>query len=227
MCQNSHVAENSLNPETVSACVPQDSISRTAYALASQHLPPAILNHCLRVWVYARALGEHEGLSSSRFPLLFAACILHDIGATPAFAKLDSEELQRFEIEGADAAASLLRAAGDPSISHDDIEEVWRAIALHSTPQIAERMGGLVRIVRLAVLSDFQRGVVAEKEGLQAETEAQFERLDIERVLADAVIQQALCSRMPAGKAPAASWPNDLLRAYRSNPKGKGVNEGF
>ncbi|KAJ3986204.1 hypothetical protein F5890DRAFT_1504990 [Lentinula detonsa] len=88
------VAENSLNPEAVRACVPQDSISRTVYALASQHLPLAILDHCLRVWVYAPAFGEHGGPSPSRFPLLSATCILHDLGATPAFAKLDSHRLQ-------------------------------------------------------------------------------------------------------------------------------------
>ncbi|KAJ3909662.1 hypothetical protein F5879DRAFT_10034 [Lentinula edodes] len=225
MCPNPNLVDN--DPETLAHFVPLDPVSRRAYALSCKHLPPAISNHSLRVWIYAATLSGLEKLSSSRLPLLFTACILHDIGATPAFSNLDSEKLQRFEIEGADAAASLLREAGDSSISQDDIEEVWRAIALHSTPQIPERMAGLVRIVRLAVLSDFQRGTVAGKEGLQEETEAHFERLEIEKVLGDAVVQQALCSRVPEAKAPAASWPHDLLRAHREYPEWEGVNKGF
>ncbi|KAJ3713947.1 hypothetical protein C8R42DRAFT_287102 [Lentinula raphanica] len=261
MCPNSHVYLAALTTPTnpkpelegpVPDCVPEDPISHAAYALASQHLHPAILNHSLRVWIYARAYAEHEHEheyeGSSRptlpFPLLFTACILHDLGTTPAFSHIDSEpdELQRFEIEGADAAASLLReirsraSGGDGdssnpeqelSISNEDIDHVWRAIALHTTPQIAERMGGMVRVVRLAVLSDFNRGSIAGKKGLQRETEAEFERMDIERVLVDAVVQQALSSRMPEGKAPPASWPHDLLRAHRRDPRWEGVNKGF
>ncbi|KAJ3755357.1 hypothetical protein EV360DRAFT_49857 [Lentinula raphanica] len=243
MCPHSHehlaalTISNSpiiIPPEHVGPvpdCVPADPISRAAYALASQHLHPAILNHSLRVWIYARAYIEHEYQDESSprpsLPLLFTACILHDLGTTPAFSHIDSEpdELQRFEIEGADAAVSLLREIR--SRASGDIDHVWRAIALHTTPQIAERMGGMVRVVRLAVLSDFNRGSIAGKKGLQRETEAEFERMDIERVLVDAVVQQALSSRMPEGKAPPASWPHDLLRAHRRDPRWKGVNQGF
>ncbi|KAJ3837406.1 hypothetical protein F5878DRAFT_217375 [Lentinula raphanica] len=265
MCPHSHEHLAALSTSTnsklelvgpVPNCVPEDPISHAAYALASQHLHPAILSHSLRVWIYARAYAEdedehkheHEHESSSRLslplPFLFTACILHDLGTTPAFSHIDSEpdELQRFEIEGADAAASLLRefrsraSGGDGdssnpeqelSISNEDIDHVWRAIALHTTPQIAERMGGMVRVVRLAVLSDFNRGSIAGQRRLQRETEAEFERMDIERVLVDAVVQQALSSRMPEGKAPPASWPHDLLRAHRRDSRWKGVNQGF
>ncbi|KAJ4471952.1 hypothetical protein J3R30DRAFT_3299238, partial [Lentinula aciculospora] len=213
--------------ELVPDCVPQDSISRSAFTLAQKIFSPAILNHCLRVWIYARTFSEYEKLRLARLPLSFTACILHDIGATPAFSNLDSDILQRFEIEGADAAVSLLRAVGDSFVSHDDIEEVWRSIALHTTPQIAERMGGLARIVRLAVLCDFQRAKVAGKEGLQKKTEGEFGKLEIEKVLGDAVVEQALCSRMPETKAPAASWPNNLLRAHREHPDNRGINRGF
>lgn len=219
------------NPSQIPDCVPSDPISRSAYTLAHSHLPHAILNHSLRVWIYAQILNEHSEFSSSRLPLLFTACMIHDIGATPAFANLDLNELQRFEIEGADAAVALLKAHRDAEsashISEADLEEVWRAIALHTTPQIPERMGGMVRIVRLAVLIDFGRVDGSLKEGLQEEVEGKFARLGIEKVLGDAIVAQALDSRLPEKKAPAASWPNSLLKAYREDPKWEGMNKAF
>ncbi|KAE9403026.1 hypothetical protein BT96DRAFT_1017258 [Gymnopus androsaceus JB14] len=229
------------NLSEVPDCIPSDPISQSAYTLAHKHLPHAILNHSLRVWIYAQILNEHseKKIASNRLPLLFTACMIHDIGATPLFANLDSDELQRFEIEGADAAVALLKASAsgfgdtesDTSISKADLEEVWRAIALHTSPQIAERMGGMVRIVRLAVLTDFGRGLTVGdgslKEGLKEEVESKLPRLGIEKVLGDAVVTQALDSRMPEKKAPAASWPNNLLRAHRENPEWEGVNKAF
>lgn len=230
------------NPSQIPDCVPSDPISRSAYTLAHTHLPLAILNHSLRVWIYAQILNEHSDtnlkISSDRLPLLFTACMIHDIGATPAFANLDSNKLQRFEIEGADATVALLRAhcarASDAEsvlsqsyISEDDLDEVWHAIALHTTPQIPERMGGMVRIVRLAVLTDFGGGDGSLKEGLKEEVEAKYARLGIEKVIGDAVVAQALDSRFPEKKAPAASWPNNLLKAYREDPKREGMNNAF
>ncbi|KIK60062.1 hypothetical protein GYMLUDRAFT_74071 [Collybiopsis luxurians FD-317 M1] len=224
---------SNANTSDIPQCVPSDPISRSAYAVAASHLPPAILNHSLRVWIYARTLFTSQSQSQSetiepphRLALLFTACIMHDIGATPAFAHIESvDELQRFEIEGADAAVAQLKSSGDPSISPVDIDEVWRAIALHTTPQIAERMGGMVRIVRLAVLTDFGRGDV--EESVKKEVESQFGRLEIEKVLGEAIVKQALDSPMPEKKAPAASWPNSLLEAHRAHSERDGVNKRF
>ncbi|KAE9401372.1 hypothetical protein BT96DRAFT_918841 [Gymnopus androsaceus JB14] len=213
------------NPSAIPDCVPSDPISQSAYALAHKHLPPAILNHCLRVWIYAQILNEHSErkILPNRLSLLFTACMIHDIGATPAFANLNANKLQRFEIEGADAAQ-----IADPPILERELDEVWSAIALHNTPQIPERMKGMVRIVRVAVFADFGGdGDGRLKEGLKEEIESKFPRLGIEKVLGDAVVAQALESRMPEKKAPAASWPSDLLRAHREDPEWEGVNKAF
>lgn len=227
MCSTSISTESPEgNSSGIPDCVPSDPISQQAYALAHKHLPLAILNHSLRVWIYAQMLSElsdTKKIPLSRIPLLFTACLLHDIGATPAFANLDSNELQRFEIEGADAAAALLEASS--STGPDEIEEVWRAIALHSTPQIPERMAGMVRIVRIAVLTDF--GGASLPEEVKKDVEGRFPRLGIEKVLGNAVVAQALNSRLPERKAPTGSWPHDLLRAHREVPEWEGVNKGF
>lgn len=76
---------------------------------------------------------------------------------------------------------------------------------------------------------DFGRAgeVEVEVEGLEelrGKLESRFPRLGIEKVLGDAVVEQAV--RRP-GKAVGASWANNLYRAYLADPAWMGVNRGF
>ena len=202
-------------------CVPLDPISQSAFKYALEHLHPAILNHSLRVYLYTLAISHREAQdldSEGRLALLFAACILHDIGTTNAH-----DGSQRFEVEGADAAAELLRAKG---VTESAVHDVWIAIALHTSPGIAERISPLARLVRLGVTIDFKRPAAmgftsaAEMWGFEAE----FPRMGIEKVLGDAVVAQA---RWNPEKAPAASWAGVLLRSALENPGWEGVNKAF
>jgi hypothetical protein len=59
--------------------------------------------------------------------------MFHDIGITHGY----HESQLRFEVDGANAARDFLRGHG---ISEGDIEKVWLAIALHTTPGIPEHM---------------------------------------------------------------------------------------
>ena len=202
--------------------VPSDSVSQSAYQYASQTLHPDILNHSIRVYLYAKAVSDREDSflkeDSGRLPPLFAACILHDLGSTSAH-----DGPQRFEVEGADAAAEVLRKEG---VDDSALHEVWVAIALHTSPGIAERISPLARLVRLGVTIDFKRPASMELTD-DAEVEAfeqKFPRGEIEKVLGDAVAEQGL--RRPE-KAPAASWPGVLVRSARENPEWRGVNKAF
>ncbi|KAK3709020.1 hypothetical protein LTR37_011184 [Vermiconidia calcicola] len=226
MCPPASSTSASLSTEVKGAsvpdCVPSDPVSQAAYTYAAQHLQPTILNHSIRVYLYAKAINEREGSSwtaeQGRLSLLFTACILHDIGTTS-----EHDGPQRFEVEGGDAAAAVLRKYDVPE---EDVHEVWVAIALHTSPGIAERISTLARLVRLAVAIDFKRPAAmaftfdAEVE----EIERQFSRTDIERVLGDAVADQGL--RQPE-KAPAATWPGVLARSAKENPGWEGVNRAF
>ena len=82
--------------------------------------------------------------------------------------------------------------------------------------------------VRVGVTTDFLRPNKYEDElemkRLRAEVENVLPRLDIEKVLGDAVVSQAVAK--PA-KAPKASWPWCLLVAHEANPSHKGVNPAF
>lgn len=177
------------------------------------------------MYLYAKVLAQHYVSvycqDRTKHDLLFVSCIMHDIGTAPRY-----DGPQRFEVEGADAAVSHLLSHG---VSEADAHESWMAIALHTSPGIAERINELTRIVRQAVLIDFGRGeeIRAEIEGFEdskAKWESRLPRLGIEKVLGNAVVEQA--ARKP-GKAPPASWPNNLYKAYLAEPEWDGVNKGF
>lgn len=212
------IPTQSIDSTVFAECLPPDDLSRAAYNLAQSCLPPAILNHSVRVFRIGEWLAKtsQSDWACEKKCLLFVACILHDIGCATQF-----DGPQRFEVEGADAAANYLR---QHKVAESDIHEVWQAIALHTSPGIAERISDLARLVRQAVLIDFSTQLDQEGLDVRSAAEESFPRLDIEKILGDVVVDQAL--RLPQ-KAPPASWPGVLLRAKREWPEWDGVNKGF
>lgn len=212
--------------------VPDHPSCKEALDLAQASLPVSIFNHSCRVFLNARAFakldeeshntnGTLSSVKGVTVPLhiLFVACILHDIGASSKdeFASTPV----RFEVTGANVAVDVLRRHGE---SEDRIREAWLAIALHSSPHVAEGAGGLVRAVRQGVIADFGMHPVPEKAIAYPDMLNDFPRLNIEKDLGDAVVQQALERRE---KAPMTSWPGDLLRAKEADPDWEGVNKAF
>ena len=138
---------------------------------------------------------------------------------------------QRIEVCGADAAAEHLRQF---DVADSDVQEVWTAISLHTSPGIAERISPVARFLRLAVLMDFgelgkspwisesEREV--DEEGYRRSIEERFPRLSAEKVLGDVVVEQGL--RRPT-KAPASSWAGIMVRAAKEEPEWEGVNKAF
>nr|AGC95325.1 putative metal-dependent phosphohydrolase [Aspergillus terreus] len=206
-------------PKEIPNMLPPDKIAQGAYDLAKSILPESIFNHSIRVALLAKWLAERERsewASPGKLSLLAVACLLHDVGCAHQF-----DGAQRFEVEGADAAASYLR---QHEIPKSDIHEVWQAIALHTSPGIAERISSCARLVRQAVLLDFGKSLDQESQAFRQHIEESFPRIGIEKVLGDVVVDQAL--RQPQ-KAPPASWPGILLRAKQDNPEWTGVNKAF
>ena len=205
--------------------VPARPVCVAAFDYASDQLPTSILHHSLRVFLLAKWLSEHEKnlleADDNNVDLLFIASICHDLGTTH-----HHNGDWRFEVEGADAAKKCALSQGiDEAKAHD----IWTAVAVHTSPHIAERIHPLSRLVRLGVALDFReiRKAANDKSGSHeyaATIEADIPRLDIEKELGDAVAMQALEKRH---KAPAASWPGNLLRAHLENPDWKGINRGF
>ena len=73
--------------------------------------------------------------------------MFHDMGLTPAHCSAH----ERFEVDGANAARDFLRSHG---VAKRDIDTVWTAIALHTTPGIPQHMHPVVALVTAGVEMD-------------------------------------------------------------------------
>ena len=181
-------------------------LASAAMDLARRHETASVLNHSVRTHRYALRHADLLGLRPDDdfdAELLYVTCLLHDIGAFDAF-----DGPQRFEVEGADAAAALLR---DHGRSEAEVDLVWQGIALHTSPGIAERRGAIPLLIRVGVRVDFSSITIPEAE--RADIERELPRLGVDRELPALVVAQAL--RQPE-KARAPSWPADLLREHQN-----------
>ncbi|MBA8926743.1 hypothetical protein BC739_003949 [Kutzneria viridogrisea] len=170
---------------------------------------PSVLNHSVRTFLFARLVAARLALVVDHdydADLLFAACAMHDLGVAS-----DGPHTQRFEVEGADRAAAFLIERGVPAA---DADEVWQAIALHTSPGIAERRGTLCVLVREGVALDFGGPLGANH--LDAVTDEQanavhavYPRLEMSRSLTDAIVAQA--AKNP-NNAPRYAIPGEFLR---------------
>jgi HD superfamily phosphohydrolase YqeK len=173
----------------------------TAEETMREALHPSIFNHTMRVLHLAWHLPAQQPAPDQE--ALSVAVLFHDSGTIE-----ENNGEQRFEVEGADAAARFLERW---DWTPERIKPVWEAIALHTSPGIAERFGPLAQLVRAAVLIDLGRTdmPVASTPALDSQL-ARYPRLDIDRVLPDMVVAQAL-ERGGAMKAPPSSWPGLLV----------------
>lgn len=92
-------------------------------------------------------------------------------------------------------------------------------------------MSPLTRLIRMGPKTDFgheqYRRLLGEE--LLNAAEAGFPRANPEKVLGDAVSGQAerRAGEERDSKAPAVSWPWNLLRCRLEEPEWQGVNKGF
>jgi hypothetical protein len=229
MYGNGRERQNKIMSETtLRDFVPSGPAAEAAWKLAREQLPPSIHNHSFRVYLYGSHLmrsGEARAASSPApfvdvtDETIFVACMLHDFGTHEGY----DDNGARFEVCGADRAASLLSSSSSPA----EAREAWLAVALHTSGGIADRLPGLARALRLAVLMDFGFLPPPSSDAFRGQGELMsrlLPRLDVEKDLGDAVVRGAM--KTPA-KAPACSWPRDLLRSKMENPEWDGVNKAF
>lgn len=105
-----------------------------------------LFNHSSRVYCFAALAGQRRGLKYDA-ELLYAGAMFHDIGLVPAYSHVEN----RFEVDGANAARDFL---GRHGIAEQDIDHVWTAIALHTTPGIPQHMHPVVSLVTAGVEMD-------------------------------------------------------------------------
>jgi len=142
--------------------VPDSKLARQVTELVRDTEPSLLFHHSSRVFYWGAMTGRRRG---QRFDseLLYAGAMFHDMGLTPQYASGD----ERFEVDGANVARDFLRSHG---IAEQDIETVWTAIALHTTPGIPRHMHPVIALVTAGVEMDVLG--IAFPEFTEAEREA-------------------------------------------------------
>jgi hypothetical protein len=126
--------------------IPDSALAREVTELVRDTESPLLFHHSSRVYYFGALAGKHRDLSFDP-ELLYTGAMFHDMGLT---AKHSSSN-ERFEVDGANAARDFLRRHG---IAQSDIDTVWTAIALHTTPGIPQHMHPVVALVTAGVEMD-------------------------------------------------------------------------
>lgn len=126
--------------------VPDTRLAREITELVRDTESSLLFDHSSRVYYFGAIAGRKRGLHFDP-ELLYAGAMFHDMGLTHQHSSSD----ERFEVDGANVARDFLRRHG---VSQQDLETVWTAIALHTTPGIPKHMHPVVALVTAGVEMD-------------------------------------------------------------------------
>ena len=126
--------------------IPDSKLAREVTELVRDTASPLLFHHSSRVYYFGALAGKHRGLEFDP-ELLYTGAMFHDMGLTHQHSSVH----ERFEVDGANAARDFLRGHG---IAQTDIDLVWTAIALHTTPGIPQHMHPVVALVTAGVEMD-------------------------------------------------------------------------
>jgi hypothetical protein len=183
---------------------PRTELAVEAMRFTQRITQPAIFNHSMRTYLYARFLGEAQGLEPGGDyddELLFLGCVLHDAGLSER-----GNGDQRFDVDGADLAAEWLTGRG---VAPERVEVVWDAVALHLSFEIASRKRPEIALVTAGAGYDLGPSGHALPVGYAERIHAVLPRLHAAAVLRDEIVAQAL--EKPQ-KAPPYTVPGELVR---------------
>jgi HD domain len=183
--------------------LPETDIACAAMQLVLDVSPAVVAHHSVRSYLFGRELAAAKGLRPDvdyDDELVFLSCILHDLGVTE-YANGD----QRFEVDGADAAARFLR---DHGVAEARVTTVWQAIALHTSAGLAHRFGAEQAVAQLGISADII-GVDRQllPTGFADRVHAVWPRHDVGYALAELIADQIEAN--PA-KGPPLTFPGHL-----------------
>jgi hypothetical protein len=139
-------ASNAKSSIVVGVTIPNSKLAQEITELVRDTEAPLLFHHSSRVFYWGALTGKRRGL---RFDpeLLYAGAMFHDMGLTPQYASAE----KRFEVDGANVCRDFLRSHG---IAEREVETVWTAIALHTTPGIPEYMHPVIALLTAGVEMD-------------------------------------------------------------------------
>lgn len=126
--------------------VPDSRLAKEVEALVRDTESELLFHHSNRVFLFGSLAGQRKRLQVDP-ELLYIGAMFHDMGLQPPYASAG----ERFEVDGANAAAGFMRAHG---IGERDVDDVWDAIALHTTPGIPRHKRPVVALVTAGVEMD-------------------------------------------------------------------------
>jgi HD domain len=126
--------------------IPDSAIARAATQLVRDTEDDLLFNHSRRVFLWGALTGKRNSLSFDP-ELLYLGAMFHDMGLTPAY----SSPNLRFEVDGANAARDFLESYG---VDERAVDDVWTAIALHTTPGVPEHMRPTIALLTAGVEMD-------------------------------------------------------------------------
>ena len=159
--------------------IPDSRLARQVTQFVRDTEDDLLFYHSTRAYFWGALAGRRRGLSFDP-ELLYTAAMFHDLGLTDAF----RNSQLRFEVDGANAARDFMRAYGVPEA---EVQTVWNAVALHTTPGIPEFMAPEIALLQAAAGMDvagrgYDEFTDAEREAVLtvAPREADFKRGIIE-----------------------------------------------
>jgi HD superfamily phosphodiesterase len=141
--------------------IPDGKLAQEVTELVRDTEPSLLFNHSTRVYYFGSLAGKKRGLKFDP-ELLYLGAMFHDMGLTPQY----SSRADRFEVDGANTARAFLR---QHNISEQEIDIVWTAIALHTTPGIPQYMHPVVALLTNGVEMDVLGMAYSEFSGADRE----------------------------------------------------------
>jgi hypothetical protein len=126
--------------------IPDTALVRDATDLVREAESDLLFHHSRRVFLFGALQARRLGLNPD-LELLYVGALFHDLGLTESY----STTVQRFEVDGANAARAFLKGHG---YSDAEATTVWTAIALHTTPGVPEFMDPEIALVTAGVETD-------------------------------------------------------------------------
>ncbi|KZV70529.1 hypothetical protein PENSPDRAFT_685383 [Peniophora sp. CONT] len=171
---------------------PPTSTASAALSVARAYSSPALVNHCLRSWIWASSLAETQGTMFDR-ELLYVATMLHDLGVTPHF---DAHEVA-FEEAGGAVGRVFAAGAGWSEQRQRRVAEIierhmWTSVDKNTDPE-----GYLLEVATSLDVS----GVALEMWDIQLRKAVieKIPRLDFSQTFVHSIHEQAI--RKPNSQA--------------------------
>jgi hypothetical protein len=144
--RRSSMTESTIGFSAHGVSIPDSRFGRAVTEFVRDTETELLFNHSSRVFLFGALTGQRRGLTFDP-ELLYAAAMFHDVGLTPPHSSAD----RRFEVDGANAARKFLDSFG---VCQADLDTVWTAIALHTTPGIPEFMHPVIALTTAGVEMD-------------------------------------------------------------------------